>query len=143
MAIEAFHINNLSTAIKSKSPKLKDMAKLTYLYFKVSGDIEPISELEASKLVKSEANDWQHEICDAGTLYTENLDLVFLGNEFALNAQSLKYNKTATLLKNNVASRILGFEVFGDCILESQSAPTAKSVNQLKTYPPPIGGTSY
>jgi len=142
MAFKAFHINQLSTAVNSKNRKSKNMTTLSYIHFKISGDVEHITKQEALLRMEDEKNEWQLEICDKGLVYTENLELVFLGNDFGINAQSLKYNTKASQLKNIAASQILGFDVFGECILASQSATPARSTNQLQAYPLPLRRTS-
>ena len=133
MAFEAVNIMYLSTGLKTQTHRLKDMTKAEYLHFKLNGDIESLSMKETFLRLKDKSKDWQSELCDAGMLYTENLDLVFFDNDRGVQSQSIKYNKRASLLKNNVASQKLGFEVFGECILVSQSARPAQSAQQLRT----------
>lgn len=96
------------------------MIPASYYHFTISGNVELVHELKAQNIIQDRNKSWLIEPTKDGVLYTEDLELVFFDSNYGMQAKSMKYNLNASKLINTMATRILGFEVFGECILESR-----------------------
>lgn len=117
----AVHTTPTKRFVRRLVKRNETMKGIDFVHFKISGEIEHLEEQEAAELIECEKLGWILEKCSQGKLYLENLDEVFVGSDYGLQAFSLKYNTGISLLRNKVASHLLGFDVFGDCILVSRS----------------------
>lgn len=90
-----------------------------YYYFPTIGRISIIDKTDLSSKMDIISSQWEDEITDWGTLYMGVFDWVYSENNGSLELLIPQLASGGSIPKNETASNLFGFDVYGECFLKA------------------------